>query len=105
MAKRNVGQVDEEAAEALAEDALSVYIGPTIQGVIQCGAIYRGTVADVLVNNPALRIALRRVPEIAGCVVPAEGLTESRKALKRKGTDLYKKNRAIRAAARGARKS
>ena len=104
MAKRHVGRVSSAPAEASAGANLSVYIGPTIWSVIQQGTIYHGTPEYVLENDPALKIALKRVPSIAGCVVSADGLTDARKAAQTKGTEQYKNYKAVRDAVRGPQK-
>ena len=68
-----------------------VYLGPSIRGVIQSGAVYRGGKADVLSE---LAPALERYPLIASLIVTGDTLPEDRIKVKTAGNLLnvnYKK--------------
>ena len=68
-----------------------VYLGPSIRGVIQSGAVYRGGKADVLSE---LAPALERYPLIASLIVTGDTLPEYRIKVKTAGNLLnvnYKK--------------
>lgn len=68
-----------------------VYIGPTIQGVIQSGAVYSGTRKDA---EALLVSAIEQYPLIAKLIVTDKTLAEDRIKVKKAGNQLnvlYKK--------------
>ncbi len=55
-----------------AENAIYVYAGPSIRGVIQCGTIYRGTkdevltsIADVIEKYPQVKYLIAKDTELS----------------------------------------
>lgn len=65
-----------------------VYIGPSIQGVIQSGAVYPGTKEQTLAA-PSVAFALARHPLIASLIVEGNTLAEDRIKVKTAGNLLY----------------
>lgn len=72
----------------------SVYIGPTIPGVITKGKLIRGS-RDVALVDSELRLSISRNPRIAELIVDGIDLPESRIKVKTKGDALYKSYRAL----------
>ena len=79
--------------------AASVYIGPSIRGVIQTVTIYPAS-KEKAHELPELAFALSQYPGIADLVVPVEGLLESKQAMNTPGTSLNKALLALREAVR-----
>lgn len=72
-------------------DSVCVYIGPSIRGVIQKGAIYVGTKTEV---EAALDSAIQKYPRIRSLIVSGDTLAADRVSIKTPGTRLnneYKK--------------
>lgn len=63
-----------------------VYIGPTIQGVIQSGTVYSGTREDAYKQ---LEAAIERYPLIAKMIVTGDTLATDRIKVKTPGNQLY----------------
>lgn len=81
---------DEEPAEIqktkpAEEDGFSVYLGPSIRGVIQSGAVY-GMPKDQAVAS--LSAAVEKYPQIAILIVPGGSLPEDRIKVKTPGNLL-----------------
>ncbi len=62
-----------------------VYLGPSIRGVIQSGAVFKGTKEDIIALLPA---AVSVAPLIAKLIVPGETLAEDRIKVKTAGNLL-----------------
>ncbi|WP_409969614.1 hypothetical protein RFF05_06790 [Bengtsoniella intestinalis] len=69
-----------------------VYLGPSIRGVIQRGAIFQGEKSEVL---KALDGAVAKYPEIKYLVVADETLATDRIKIKTAGNLLYVKNNQL----------
>lgn len=65
-----------------------LYIGPSIRGVIQEGAIYIGETREEALKGAAF--AIERKPLVKSLIVPAEIATQERIKVKTPGTALYK---------------
>lgn len=111
----------QEAAPGLIHE--SMYIGPTIPGVVHQNAIYlfgkeqlgeseaaltaalagydeKGR-TDAVTAFVALQMSVEKYPEIADLIVPADGIMEGLSDINKRGTDLFKaKRRLVKAAAR-----
>lgn len=61
------------------------YIGPNLTGLIQNGAIFRGTRADVL---KAADDAIKKQPLVKTLIVSGDELAEARLKVKRKGNAM-----------------
>lgn len=68
------------------------YIGPTIRGLIQTGAVYVGTRENAL---KAASAAIERHPLIRTLIVPGETLAADRINIKKPGTALYVNYRRV----------
>lgn len=111
--------VEDTTTETAARVAVneSMYIGPTIPGVIHQNAIYvfdkaqlstseedlmaalsnfdeKGRV-DHVTSYVALQMAVAKYPEIAELVVPVDGIMNGLHDIKTRGTDLYVAYRKI----------
>ena len=73
----------------------SVYIGPSLAGVIQTMTIYPAGRGEAL-KLPELRLAVEKKPGIADLVVDGLTLAEDRIKVKKPGEELYRKYRALR---------
>ncbi len=69
-----------------AASGFCVYLGPTIMGVIQTGAIYHGTKPDVL---KSIESAASQYPRISTLIVDGETLAVDRMKVKTPGNLLY----------------
>lgn len=81
-----------------AEDSVFVYIGPTIRGVITCGAVCKGARIDA---DPMIAWAIKKYPQIATLIVPGATLAADRIKVKSVGTMLHQNYEALVRAARG----
>lgn len=97
MSKNNTGTVPASAEKAAPEPKAAeqsdskaagfyCYIGPSITGLIQHGAIYRGT-RDAAVSAAAA--AIRKYPLIKTLIVSGDKLPEARLKAKTPGNALY----------------
>ena len=68
---------------------VSVYIGPSIKGVIQHGTIIVGTPAEAI-KDPMVQIALQKRPDIKTFIVNATESMDAKKRMKTPGDKLYK---------------
>jgi hypothetical protein len=68
------------------------YIGPGITGLIQHGAIYRGTRETALAAAAA---AIEKYPLIKTLIVPGDKLPEARLKVKKPGNALYQNYQRI----------
>lgn len=73
----------------------SVYIGPSLAGVIQTMTIYPAGREEAL-KLPELALAVEKKPGIADLVVDGLTLPEDRIKVKTPGEELYRKYRALR---------
>lgn len=80
--KKQIKPVEKGATET----PISVYLGPTIRGIIQKGQIFSGTKEEVLAS---LVPAAADYPGIAGLLVTGEELPEARIQVRTAGTLLY----------------
>ena len=83
--------VSEPAAETQIEEATEeapfyIYLGPTIQGVIQNATIYTGTREEVLKK---LERPIAKYPRIKVLLVSGNRVVEDRDNVNRPGTRLY----------------
>ena len=69
-----------------------VYVGPTVQGIVQAGTIYTGTRNAVLEK---FREAAERFPDIGELIVRDTELAEARKKIKTGGNALANAYRSI----------
>lgn len=90
MRRKNIGEEIGEAKSA----GFSVYIGPTIPGVITTGKIIRGGRKEALADAE-IQIAAARRPGIVDLIVDGGELAESRRKVKTKGEALHKAYRAL----------
>ena len=74
------------------EDAFCVYLGPTIVGVIQYGAIYMGSKEQALESVAA---AIEKYPLIARLIVTNKTLAQDRIKIKTPGNLLYETRRQL----------
>lgn len=72
--------------KGVTETPISVYLGPTIRGIIQKGQIFSGTKEEVLAS---LVPAAADYPGIAGLLVTGEELPKARIQVRTAGTLLY----------------
>ncbi len=119
-AEPELQRVAETVEESTGKDIAiceSMYIGPTIPGVIHKSAIYmfgkeqletaeadliaaldnfeeKGRV-DAVTGYVALQMAVAKYPEIASLIVPVDGIMKGLEDINTRGTDLYKANRAL----------
>ena len=63
-----------------------MYLGPTIQGVIQSASIYAGTKAEV---EKKLANAIEKAPRIRNLLISGETIAEDRINVTKPGTRLY----------------
>ena len=73
------------------------YIGPNLAGLIQNGAIFRGTRTDAM--NAAAE-AIKKQPLVKTLIVSGDELAEARLKVKRKGNALNEKKKKIAASKR-----
>ncbi len=59
-----------------------VYLGPSYYGIVQKGTVFKGQLP------PKLDGLVKETPFLEGLIVPVENLAESRKALKKEGSEL-----------------
>lgn len=64
----------------------AVYIGPTIRGIVNYGAIYQGSADEI---RAALDAGIKKYPHIAALLIPGEQLAEARIKIKTPGNVLY----------------
>ena len=64
------------------EETARVYLGPSYYGIVQKGTVFRGQLP------PKLEALIKGIPFLEGLLVPVENLAESRKALRREGSEL-----------------
>ena len=72
-----------------ADGEFCVYLGPTIVGVIQYGAIYMGS------KGQALESAIEKYPLIARLIVTNKTLAQDRIKIKTPGNLLYETRRQL----------
>jgi hypothetical protein len=69
------------------ESGIAVYIGPTIHGQIQKGAVFKGGKQEA---TALYAVAIERYPAIARLIVPAERLAEARNNIRLQRGLVYK---------------
>lgn len=77
----------EPKVERSTADSFYCYIGPSITGLIQHGAIYRGTRKKAMAAAAA---AIEKYPLIKTLIVSGDKLPEARLKVKKPGNALYK---------------
>ena len=82
----------EPKAEKSAAYSFYCYIGPGITGLIQPGAIYRGTRKKAMAAAAA---AIEKYPLIKTLIVSGDKLPEARLKVKKPGNALYKNYQRI----------
>lgn len=86
------GESSEEAAieplhpEAEEKASFFIYLGPTIQNVIQNASIYTGTRAEV---EKRLESQIRKFPRIRVLLISGDTVVEDRANVNKPGTRLY----------------
>lgn len=88
MAKKNKPNISETDAGAKSS-SVSVYIGPSIKGVIQNGTIFMGSPAEAI-KEPLVQIALQTRPGIKALIIDASELSDAKKRINTPGDTLYK---------------
>ena len=83
-----------ETEPAVKSAGFSCYIGPNLYGIIQTATIYPAGREEAL-ELPEVKLALSRMPEIAGLIVDGSTLAEDRIKVKQPGTPLYEAYRAL----------
>lgn len=76
------------------ESGCYCYIGPTVVGTIQYGAMYGGSKEEVLAL-PEVTMAVEKYPAVADLIVAGDALTESKAQIKSKCGALYRAYRAV----------
>lgn len=84
-----------EKPDAPKSAGFSVYIGPSLAGIIQTMTIYPAG-RDEALELPELTLAVEKRPGVADLVVDGRTLPEDRIKVKTPGEELYKKYRALR---------
>lgn len=82
----------EPKVERSTADSFYCYIGPSITGLIQHGAIYRGTRKKAMAAAAA---AIEKYPLIKTLIVSGDKLPEARLKVKKPGNALYKNYQRI----------
>lgn len=82
----------EPRVERSTADSFYCYIGPSITGLIQHGAIYRGTRKKAMTAAAA---AIEKYPLIKTLIVSGDKLPEARLKVKKPGNALYKNYQRI----------
>ena len=82
----------EPRVERSTADSFYCYIGPSITGLIQHGAIYRGTRKKAMAAAAA---AIEKYPLIKTLIVSGDKLPEARLKVKKPGNALYKNYQRI----------
>ena len=72
-----------------------VYLGPSIRGAVQNGAIIQGTRDEAVTQLTAV---IRRYPAVKNLLVPDEELAAARVNIKKPGTALHEYHRRLSAA-------
>lgn len=80
-----------EPAEAN-QSGFYCYLGPNLAGLIQHGAVFRGTRADAL---QAAADAVRQYPLVKTLIVSGDALPEARMQVKTPGNALYANARRL----------
>lgn len=88
----NVKACNEQKNPTRCSAGFYCYIGPSISGLIQHGAIYRGTREDAL---HAAAAAIAKQPLIKTMIVSGDELPEARLKVKKSGNALYTNYRKI----------
>lgn len=76
----------EPAKEEAAKPSFFVYLGPSIRGYVQNGAIYKGSRADV---EKKLALQIEKYPRIKRLLVSDLTIVEDRVNITKPGTRLY----------------
>lgn len=79
-------KVPEKKKEAKKSASFFMYLGPTIQGVIQNASIYPGTRQDV---EKVLADQIAKFPRIKALLISGETIAEDRINVTKPGTRLY----------------
>lgn len=87
-------KVDAEKATSASGSGVSVYIGPSIKGVIQTASIFKGSPEEAI-KSPAGSIAYKQRPDIKDLIVDADDLPDARIKVKTPGEPLYKAYRNV----------
>ena len=69
-----------------------VYLGPSIRGAIQYGAIIQGTHKEAVEIHAKL---IEKFPPVKNLIIPSETLSEARVQIKTSGNALYEYNRRL----------
>ncbi|MCC8156356.1 MAG: hypothetical protein LIO54_03655 [Oscillospiraceae bacterium] len=88
-------EIPKAAAEPEDTGGFCIYIGPTIKGAMQHGAILPGDRAAAL-SRPEAAIATAKHPEIAALIVPGTEIAAAKRAMTERGTPEYAARRALR---------
>lgn len=91
MAKTNIAT---ESAGTKKVSGTSVYVGPSIKGVMVSRTIFPCSAEDAL-KLPEVVLALKQRPALAGLIVGANEFMDAEKQLKAQKGDLYKLYRKV----------
>ena len=72
----------------------SIYMGPSLKGILQTGTIIPGSVKEAL-RRPEIVIALNHKPSLKALIVDGADFPKAMAELKTQGSDLYKLYRRI----------
>ncbi len=73
---------------------VSVYIGPSVRGVIQTATIFEGSPKDAI-SSPIGVIACKQRPSIKDLIVDADNLPDAQIKVKTPGEPLYEAYRNV----------
>ena len=85
MAKTANAEVKETASAS--GSGVSVYIGPSIRGIIQTASIFEGSPEEAI-NSPAGSIAYKQRPGIKDLIIDAADLPDAKAKVKTPGEPL-----------------
>lgn len=92
MAKNETAEVEQTASAS--GSGVSVYIGPSIKGIIQTATIFEGSPEDVIKSAEG-SIAYKQRPGIKDLIIDAADLPDAQAKVKTPGEPLYKAYRDV----------
>lgn len=84
--KNGAGAASQKKTVRAAGAGYCVYLGPSIRGSVQYGAVIPGSKADICSQYAE---AIGKFPLVAALIVPGERLAEARVQIKTPGNALY----------------
>jgi ribosomal protein S1 len=85
---RKAKQSGETKIAEKSNEGFCVYLGPTIRGVVQAGAIFKGEKSEAIKAEP-LKSAIKKYPRIKLLIVQDKDLAQDRIKVKTQGNALY----------------